>query len=187
MTRSLLAAAVLSAATAACQPGADARAVARAAGGSATTAVQAPGATAFVRAFYAAYAPRARASGLAALDSVLRERPADFTPTLGAALRANAAARAGAAGEIDGLDGDPFLNAQDPCEQYVVGDAAAAPPPAPPAAVRVPVYAVCGGKRGADPAAIVEVVQQAGGWAVANVHYAGPPDDLLSRLARLRS
>ena len=187
MTRSLLAAAVLSAATAACRPGADARAVDRAAGGSATTAVQAPGATAFVRAFYAAYAPRARASGLAALDSVLRERPADFTATLGAALRADAAARAAAVGEVDGLDGDPFLNAQDPCEQYVVGDAAGAAPP-PPAAVRVPVYAVCGGKRGADPAAIVEVVQQAGGWAVANVHYAGPPDDdLLSRLARLRS
>ena len=186
MTRSLLAAAVLSAATAACQPGADARTVDRAAGGRATTAVQAPGATAFVRAFYAAYAPRARASGLAALDSVLRERPADFTATLGAALRADAAARAAAVGEVDGLDGDPFLNAQDPCEQYVVGDAAGAAPA--PAAVRVPVYAVCGGKRGADPAAIVEVVQQAGGWAVANVHDAGPPDDdLLSRLARLRS
>lgn len=186
MTRSLLAAAVLSASTVACQPAADARAVARAAGGSATTAARALGATDFVRAFYAAYAPRARVSGLAALDSVLRERPAYFTPTLGAALRADAAARAAAVGEIDGLDGDPFLNAQDPCEQYVVGDAAAAAAPPPPA-VRVPVYAVCGGKRGADPAAIVEVVPRAGGWAVANVHYTGPPDDLLSLLDRLHS
>jgi hypothetical protein len=95
-----------------CQPAPDAKAPAVAASGQSIAATpDTAAAAAFVRAFYASYTPRGVASGLAATDSLLRERPALFTPELLAALRQDAAARAAAKGEIDGLDADPFLAA----------------------------------------------------------------------------
>jgi hypothetical protein len=41
-----------------------------------------------------------------------------FNPELVRWLRIDSTARARARGEIDGLDGDPYLNAQDPCDVY---------------------------------------------------------------------
>ncbi len=45
--------------------------------------------------------------------------PIRFDPELVKWLRIDSTARAQAKDEIDGLDGDPFLNAQDPCNAYV--------------------------------------------------------------------
>jgi len=140
-----------------------------------------------VRSFYASYAPRAIASGLAATDSIIVERPALFAPPLLAALGRDAAERSRATGEIAGLDFEPFLAAQDPCDRYEVGGAARAAAAAPGASVRVSVYAVCGGARGDQPAVVAEMGPGAqGSWAFVNFHY-GPPvdDDLLALLRRL--
>jgi len=46
--------------------------------------------------------------------------PLPFDSELVRWLRIDSTARARAKGEIDGLDGDPFLNAQDPCDAYTV-------------------------------------------------------------------
>lgn len=46
--------------------------------------------------------------------------PLPFDPELVRWLRIDSTARARAKNEIDGLDGDPYLNSQDPCEAYTV-------------------------------------------------------------------
>ena len=48
----------------------------------------------------------------------VRERPALFSTDLVTALRADSTASAQTPSEVVGLDGDPFLNAQDPCDHY---------------------------------------------------------------------
>lgn len=80
----------------------------------ATTAATDSSAVAFVREFYATYAPRLIPNGLQAVDSIIAERPGLFAPALLAALRRDAALR-DTATEIVGLDFDPFLNTQDAC------------------------------------------------------------------------
>ena len=73
----------------------------------------------FAQAFYDWYLPvalhtkRQMASAIA-----IKQRPEIFDSTLLRALRCDAAAQTTAVGEIDGLDFDPFLNAQDPPAHY---------------------------------------------------------------------
>lgn len=67
--------------------------------------------------FYAWYVPIARSDPGPQMRAV-RERRAQFTTAIADALRADSAATARGGEEIDGLDADPFLNAQDPCEHY---------------------------------------------------------------------
>lgn len=179
---------VIALALGACQPASDSRH-----GTSSATATKSVPRTAltdtgaadvFVRAFYQGYVPRGLAGGLAATDSLLLERPTLFAPSLLAALRQDAAARAAAVGEIDGLDFDPFLNSQDPCERYTVGPATQANT-VKPNAVRVTVRAECDRASGPPPAFSVEVVPQAGTWQFVNFYYGPPAGDLLSLLRRL--
>ena len=130
--------------------------------------------------FYSEYAPRAIRSGLLALDSSLVETPGDFTPELLAALRRDAAARAAAAGYIDGLDFEPFLNSQDPCEKYELGGAEQVG-----ARIRVQVFAVCRGVRTSAPSVVVEVSRTDDGWAIGDLLFGPPANDVLSLLRRL--
>ena len=67
--------------------------------------------------FYAWYVPMARSDKGPHLRA-LQERRAQFSDLLVKALRAEAAATAEGGEEIDGLDADPLLNAQEPCEHY---------------------------------------------------------------------
>jgi hypothetical protein len=67
--------------------------------------------------FYQWYVPLAHDSTDAGMRAV-RERSAFFPTSLVAALRADSLASARSPGEVVGLDGDPFLNSQDPCERY---------------------------------------------------------------------
>lgn len=46
--------------------------------------------------------------------------PLPFDAELVRWLRIDSTARARAKGEVDGLDGDPYLNTQDPCDSYSV-------------------------------------------------------------------
>jgi hypothetical protein len=66
----------------------------------------------------------------------------------------------------------------------VIGQAAARPGTT---AVRVSVYAVCGGTRRADPAVEVEVVPTRGTWMFANFIHAAPASDLLTQLGHLHA
>ena len=137
-------------------------------------------AVSFVQAFYQTYGPRGAASGLAAVDSLLKERPTLFTPTLLAALRRDAAARAAAKGDIVGLDWEPLLNSQDPCARYTVGAASRVA-----SRIRVNVYAACDGTR-SDSATVVAEVEPVGpSWAFANFIYGPPTGDLLQALRAL--
>jgi hypothetical protein len=174
---------------AACRPSADERRSSPPGPpGAELSAAPAPAsADAFVRAFYAAYAPRGQASGLAATDSLLRERPALFAPPLLALLRRDAAARGAAVGEIDGLDFDPFLSSQDPCDRYEVGGATRAGASVP-GGVRVSVRAVCAGGGSPQPTVTAEVAPASGGgtsWQFVNFYYGPPAGDLLALLRRL--
>jgi hypothetical protein len=67
--------------------------------------------------FYQWYVPLVR-SGPDAQARALQERAGSLSPALIQALRADAAASATSPDEVVGLDGDPFLNAQDFCDRY---------------------------------------------------------------------
>ena len=169
----------------ACRPSADASSTpASSSHPASTAAIAAASAAAFVRAFYDAYTPRGRTSGLAATDSLLRERPDLFEPSLLAALRRDAAARAAAVGEIDGLDFEPFLNSQDPCERYEVDPAGVAAASAG-GRVRVSVHAVCGGTRRPEAGVTAEVAPAGRSWQFVNFYYGPPAGDLVTLLRRL--
>lgn len=75
----------------------------------------------FVQHFYDWYLPIAlHDKKLPAFTLAITHKPTLFDATLLRALRDDAAAQAKAVGEIDGLDFDPFLNAQDPPAHYKV-------------------------------------------------------------------
>jgi hypothetical protein len=155
----------------------------RAAAAPATAAsrqIESVAAQAFAQAFYQQYVPRAAESGLTAIDSLLRQRPDLFDAKLLAALRQDATARAAAVGEIDGLEGDPFLNSQDPCPRYTVGTATLVA-----STVRVPVYGQCGTAGDHTPAAFLELARRDSSWVIRNVLYVPPQTDLLAHLRRL--
>ena len=70
----------------------------------------------FVQSFYDWYTRKG-----SNMDSVVEQRPSVLAPHLLAALHADREEQAKNAGEITGLDCDPFVNSQDPCEHYVAG------------------------------------------------------------------
>jgi hypothetical protein len=74
-----------------------------------------------VQRFYDWYLPQvANPHGQDVMMKAATHGPIPFDPQLVRWLRIDSTARARAKGEIDGLDGDPFLNAQDPCDTYTV-------------------------------------------------------------------
>ena len=121
----------------------------------------------FVQDFYSWYVPRAQndASGL---DAVLRERSDALGAELAAVLRKDVEAREKATGEIAGLDFDPFLFSQDPCERYEVGNVTAHG-----SSYRVAIHGVCSGTRSAEPSVTAEVAKREGRFVIVNLHYPG--------------
>jgi hypothetical protein len=81
------------------------------------TADSAKIAQAVVARFYAWYVPLAAHTPGADVRA-LRDSRWHFDPALAKALRADAAAAARSPDEVVGLDMDPFLNSQDPCDRY---------------------------------------------------------------------
>ena len=139
----------------------------------------------FVQEFYDWYVPNALDMNLRsrASDYALKRRPGSFDSELARALRQDSEAQDRSA-ELVGLDFDPFLNAQDPRERYIVGNVT----------VRnnrywVEVYAVTAGTRSKSVDVVPELVLRNGHWRFLNFHYGKTypnGEDLLSLLKRLR-
>jgi len=123
----------------------------------------------FVQDFYAWYAPLAtKGTHGPAWYTVLDQRPGVLSDTLLHALRDDRDAQAKAVGEIVGLDFDPFLAAQDPCERYVVGDTVQAG-----RTYRVSLFGVCGATRHSKADVVAEVVRRDTSWVFVDFHYPG--------------
>jgi hypothetical protein len=132
----------------------------------------------FVQQFYSWYLPQAGAGER--WDFVLKDRSSVFTPELARALREDSVAQAKVQGEIVGLDFDPFLASQDPCERYEAGSAVAKR-----ASYWVSVYGVCSGKRHDKADVVAEVIRKDDRWVFVNFHYS-KDGNLLAVLKTLR-
>lgn len=77
---------------------------------------------AFVQSFYDWYVPAALAykDGFS-YELVLKQKPYYFDNVLSQALREDWKARDNSPEYIAGLEADPILNSQDPCDHYIVG------------------------------------------------------------------
>ena len=74
-----------------------------------------------VQAFYNWYTPRAaKPRGVDMVMRAATHGPLSFNPELVKWLRIDSTARARSKDDVNGLDGDPYFNAQDPCERYTV-------------------------------------------------------------------
>ena len=114
-------------------------------------------------------------------EAVLAAKPALLTPALQRELKEDYDASAKSPDEIVGLDFDPFLNTQDPCERYDVGkvtmhgaDRAS-----------VEIFSVCEGKRSPKPDVIADVVFANGRWQFENFEYPDSHENLRSVLKKL--
>ncbi len=135
----------------------------------------------FVQEFYDWYLPMAlKNTPVPAWDLALESKSSVFDPQLARVLREDSAAEAKTAGDIVGLDFDPFLCSQDPGERYEVGRISQKGEK-----YWVEIYGVWSGKKGEKPAVVPELRQKDGSWLFVNFHY--PEDrDLLTDLKLLR-
>ena len=136
-------------------------------------------ATRFVEAFYAWYVPvalKGRGLQVATGDSA-----ALFAPALVSALRADGEAQAKNPDEIVGLDGDPFLDAQDFCEAYHAGVARREG-----ASLLVDVHGTCTRHTDGQPDVVAELSGRDSAWTFVNFRYPGRASDLLKDLDELR-
>ena len=136
-----------------------------------------------VQEFYTWYVPMAAKTPSAWMHAI-RQRKATFAPAIVRALRADSVAAAAHPSEVVGLDGDPFLNAQDPCDRYVSVKTTARG-----RVYLVEVLGTGGCVAHTKPDVIVEVGRgsTAGRWVFLNFRYVDPDDNLLDLLKRLRA
>lgn len=120
----------------------------------------------FAQDFYDWYGAYSRRATGAAWDSVEVRKPGVLDDALVAALRADAEGRAGREGSVAGLDFDPFLNAQDPCERYEARGVERAGE-----TYRVAMYGTCPDAAGALPDVVVELVRSGAAWRIVNFRY----------------
>jgi hypothetical protein len=137
----------------------------------------------FVQAFLDWYAPLAlNFRGGPAWNVALKEKRSAFAPDLIRWLSEDSEAQRAAKGIIVGLDFDPFLNTQDPCERYQVGTVNRRGN-----SYWVQIHSVCGGRRGPRPRVIAEISRGSdGSWAFVNFHYPDERSNLLTVLRLLR-
>lgn len=135
----------------------------------------------FVQRFYDWYLPYARDPNPGGgWGVVLRDTTFAYDTGLLAALKMDHHAQA-RADDIVGLDFDPFLASQDPCERYEArgeekhGDR-----------FEVSVYAVCDGRNSDTAAVVAEVAEHGGQWAFVNFRYPRGQEDLVQVLRNFR-
>lgn len=142
-----------------------------------------PDAMAFVSGFLTDYLAGIEAP--TAADSARRRAVnARILPTLRRALDADRAAQMAAEGEIVGLDFDPFLAAQDPCDSYAPREAAVVQ-----GNIHVAVYCTSGSGHPLTPDVIYVLTRQGTRFLVADIQYPGGGvlTEILERLARDRN
>lgn len=136
----------------------------------------------FAQGFYSWYVPEAlKTEETPAWSVALKYKRSAFSLALFRALKEDSDAQAKASGQIVGLDFDPFLNTQDPCDRYEVGTVTPQN-----ARYRVDIYGVCSGKRNEKPDVVAEVARRDGSWAFTNFLYPAIHRDLLGTLRTLR-
>jgi hypothetical protein len=136
-----------------------------------TTASQPQDCGPFVQQFYNWYVTKENAlmkrnSLESALEVTLREKRSSFSPELVKGLKEDLAASKKSPGEIVGLDFDPFLNAQDIAERYLVGKIT-------PKGDHywVEVFGVWEGQKNPNPDVVPELAFENGQWIFTNFHY----------------
>jgi hypothetical protein len=143
-----------------------------------TSSLSAPG---FVRAFYDWYVPIVHSDvGAPAWFAVLQRDPPVLNAKLLAALRQDSISGAASPGEVNGLNFDPFLDSQDPCEAYELGDVTGTGN-----TQHVAIHSVCSGMRSAEPSLLAEVAMEDGSWVFQNVRYTRTKSDLINVLNEL--
>jgi len=151
------------------------------AGQAATQHSDSAAAVAFVASFYRWYTPKTHTeTGGPAFVVALRSRRAAFAPALYQALEADATAQAKVKGDIVGLDFDPFLYSQDPCERYEPTQAVRQR-----GGFRVTVVPTCSGRKDPDAAVLADVEPQNNTWVFANFADHEGKNDLRSTLRSL--
>jgi len=133
----------------------------------------------FVRAFYQWYVPAAQAG--TGLQRAMQDSSALFAPVLVRAIEADGEAQAKNPDEVVGLDGDPFLDAQDFCPPYEVGSARRDA-----GAVLVELRGNCAGRTDSVPDVLAELHGSPGAWVFTNFRYPGRNSDLMKDLEELR-
>ena len=125
----------------------------------------------FVQQFYNWYVAKQNAltkrnSRESALEVALRDKRSFFSPELVKDLKEDLAASKKSPEEIVGLDFDPFLNAQDIAEHYVVGNVT-------PKGDHywVEVFGVWNGQKNSKPDVVPELASENGHWIFTNFHY----------------
>lgn len=133
----------------------------------------------FVQSFYDWFVGKAGTN----FEVALREKRSAFSPKLYKALQEDVQAQAKVPGEIVGLDFDPIVNSQDPCERYAAGSVTRNGD-----SYRVQVFGVCSGKKNAKPDLTAELATKDGQWQFTNFHYTydSSPSNLLAILESLR-
>ncbi len=112
-----------------------------------------------------------------------KELVATLSPELLRGLSDDFAAQASdTSGDIVGLDYDPFLAAQDPCDRYVVAGVTRVAD-----RYRVAVRGVGGCEKDTRPDVYAEVVPRGTGWVVVNFRYPRDSSDLITELSRLKA
>jgi hypothetical protein len=115
-------------------------------------------------------------------EAAVRDSPSFFAPVLLEAMRADIAAQARRPGEIVGLDWDPFLATQDPCDPYRVGRAARRGD-----TILVAVKGMCTDMQPrTGPDAIAELGRSKRRWVFVDFRHGGDSGSLLQDLAALR-
>lgn len=145
--------------------------------GVAATDTAARSAARFAQDFYDWYAHQGENA-----DRAVKARPTLLAPELLAALRADVAAQARSPDDIVGIDWDPFLNTQDPCNPYRVGQVTRRGD-----TLLIAVKGFC--KDAAPrpgPDVIAEVAWQADRWVFVDFRHAEDRGSLLQDLARLK-
>jgi hypothetical protein len=117
------------------------------------------------------------------MDSVTGERPELLEPTLLQALKADFAAQAGNSEDIVGLDWDPFIGSQDPCDPYTVAGATRSGD-----TVNVPVRGQCpDAAPRSGPDVIAQLRRSATGWVFVDFRHADDKGGLRQDLAELKA
>ena len=136
---------------------------------------------AFVQDFYDWYSPLAfRQKESLPWNSVLTQRRDLFALKLVYALKRDSLASANIDGTYTGLDVDPFLNTENPCEHYLVAQVLEYTK-----SFRAEVKPICNGKLQAKTAVTAEVVFNKDRWQFTNFYYP-EGQDLLRVLGELR-